>query len=69
MSLCVQQLLKQWSTGEETSRVLAFLALNKICRHKQDKYLNPILKVSWIYSGLELTEWFLEILDIKEMKS
>ncbi|XP_068454501.1 nucleolar complex protein 2 homolog [Clinocottus analis] len=44
----VKQLLKQWSTGQETSRVLAFLALNKICRHKQDKYLAPILKQMYI---------------------
>lgn len=44
----VKQLLKQWSTGEETSRVLAFLALNKICRHKQEVYLNPILKQMYI---------------------
>ncbi|XP_028265349.1 nucleolar complex protein 2 homolog [Parambassis ranga] len=44
----VKQLLKQWSTGEETSRVLAFLALNKICRHKQETYLNTILKQMYI---------------------
>uniref|UniRef100_A0A8C6U6Q5 NOC2-like nucleolar associated transcriptional repressor n=1 Tax=Neogobius melanostomus TaxID=47308 RepID=A0A8C6U6Q5_9GOBI len=44
----IKQLLKQWSTGEETSRVLAFLALNKICRHKQDVYLNNILKQMYI---------------------
>ncbi|KAM9751403.1 nucleolar complex protein 2 homolog [Menidia menidia] len=44
----IKQLMKQWSTGEETSRVLAFLALNKICRHKQEMHLNPILKQMYI---------------------
>ncbi|KAM4571789.1 nucleolar complex protein 2 homolog isoform 2-T2 [Fundulus diaphanus] len=44
----LKQLLKQWSTGEETSRVLAFLALNKICRHKQEAYLSLILKQMYI---------------------
>ncbi|XP_024148124.1 nucleolar complex protein 2 homolog isoform X2 [Oryzias melastigma] len=44
----IKQLLKQWSTGEEMSRVLAFLALNKICRHKQKTYLNSILKQMYI---------------------
>ncbi|XP_029011423.1 nucleolar complex protein 2 homolog [Betta splendens] len=44
----VKQLLKQWSTGEETCRVLAFLALSKICRQKPETYLNLILKQMYI---------------------
>ncbi|XP_015192476.2 nucleolar complex protein 2 homolog isoform X1 [Lepisosteus oculatus] len=44
----LKQLIKQWSTGEETVRVLAFLALNKICRHKQGSYLSSVLKHMYI---------------------
>lgn len=44
----LKSLIKHWSTGEETVRVLAFLALNKICRNKQEIYLNSILKQMYI---------------------
>ncbi|XP_073678781.1 nucleolar complex protein 2 homolog [Garra rufa] len=44
----LKSLIKHWSTGEETVRVLAFLALNKICQNKQENYLNSVLKQMYI---------------------
>lgn len=46
--ILLKQVVMQWSTGEETVRVLAFLILNKISRDKQDVYLNLVLKQMYV---------------------
>ena len=40
-----QSLIKTWSSKEETSRVLAFLSVNRLIRMKQESLLEPTLKV------------------------
>ncbi|NXJ12872.1 NOC2L protein, partial [Odontophorus gujanensis] len=46
--ILLKQAIHLWSTGEETVRVLSFLVLNKICRHRKEAYISPLLKQMYI---------------------
>ncbi|OXB61003.1 hypothetical protein ASZ78_001268 [Callipepla squamata] len=46
--ILLKQTIHLWSTGEETVRVLSFLVLNKICRHRKEAYIGPLLKQMYV---------------------
>uniref|UniRef100_UPI00358F8885 nucleolar complex protein 2 homolog n=1 Tax=Myxine glutinosa TaxID=7769 RepID=UPI00358F8885 len=44
----LKHMVRVWSEGADTARVVAFLVLNRVCRERQDLYLASIIKIMYL---------------------